>query len=65
MRHWHCWPVLIAVERGSQLLAVDIDVDVQGGLGDVSFEGVHKAGIAGVDLGILSQEVSRDDVGMG
>ena len=44
---------------------VDVDMDVQGGLGNVSLEGVRKAGIVGVDLGIFGQEISRDDVGVG
>ena len=49
---------------GSRHLA-DIDTDVLGGLGDVSSEGAHKAGVMGVDLGVLGQEVGTDDVLMG
>jgi len=49
---------------GSRRLA-DIDVDVLGGLGDVSSEGARKAGVMGVDLGVLGQEVGTDDVLMG
>ena len=43
----------------------NIDADVMGRLDDVSSEGAHKAGIVGVDLGILGQEVGTDDVLMG
>jgi len=39
---------------------VDIDADVLGGLGDVSSEGARKAGVMGVDLGVLGQEVGAD-----
>jgi len=45
--------------------SADIDTDVIGGLGDVSSEGVRKAGVMGVDLGVLGQEVGADDVLMG
>jgi len=65
IRHGHCWPVLVAVVRGSQLLAVDVDMDIQVGLGDVSFEGACEMGVVGIDLGILSQEVGRENVGVG
>ena len=43
----------------------DIDADVIGGLGDVSSEGAHKAGVMGIDLGVLGQEVGADDVLVG
>ena len=58
------WPQCVGNIRGLQH-SVDIDADVQGGLGDVFLKGVCKMGIVGVDLGIFGQEVSRDDVGMG
>ena len=45
--------------------SVDIDADVLGGLGDVSLEGACKAGLVGVDLGVLGQEIGADDVLMG
>ena len=45
--------------------SVDIDVDILGGLGDVSSEGACKADVMGVDLGVLGQEVSADDVLVG
>jgi len=45
--------------------SADIDVDVIGGLGDVSSEGACKAGVMGVYLGVLGQEVGADDVLMG
>jgi len=44
---------------------VDVDMDIQGGLGDVSLEGARKVGVEGIDLGIFGQEVGGDDVGMG
>ena len=59
------WPQCTGNIRGSWLLAVDVDMDVQGRLGDISLEGACKAGVEGVDLGVFGQEVSRDDVGMG
>ena len=43
----------------------NIDADVQGGLGDVFLEGVRKAGVVGVNLGIFGQKVGGDDVRMG
>jgi len=43
----------------------NIDMDVLSGLGDVSLEGAHKVGIVDVDLGILGQEVSRNEVHIG
>ena len=43
----------------------DIDTDVLGRLGDVSSEGACKAGVMGVDLGVLGQEVGADEVLMG
>jgi len=49
---------------GSQHSA-DIDMDVLGGLGDVFSKGVRKAGVVGVDLGVLGQEVGTDDVLVG
>ena len=58
------WPQCAGNIRGSWCL-VDVDTDVQGGLGDVYLEGVRKAGIEGIDLGILSQEVGGDDVSVG
>ena len=58
------WPQCIGNIRGSRHL-VDIDMDVQDGLGDIFLEEACKAGIVGIDLGVLSQEVSGDDVGMG
>ena len=45
--------------------SADIDADVIGGLGDVFSEGARKAGVMGVDLGILGQEVVADEVLVG
>jgi hypothetical protein len=59
------WPQCTRTIRGSWRLVVDVDMDVQDGLGDVFLEGAHKAGVEGIDLGVLSQEVGRDDVRMG
>ena len=36
-------------------MVVDINIDVQGGLDDVSLEGARKAGVEGVDLGVLAR----------
>ena len=52
-------------DNGGSRRSADIDADVLGGLGDVSLEGARKAGVMGVDLGILGQEVSADDVLVG
>ena len=59
------WPQYTGNIRGSQHLVVDIDADIQDGLGDVSLEGACKAGVVGVDLGVFGQEVGGDDVSMG
>jgi len=40
--------------RGLWLLAVDVDVDIQGRLGDVSLEGVRKVGVVGIECDDLS-----------
>ena len=51
--------------NGGSRCSADIDADVLDGLGDVSLEGARKAGVMGVDLGVLGQEVGADDVLVG
>ena len=48
------WPQCTGNIRGLRLLVVDIDVDIQGRLGDVSLEGVCKVGVVGIECDDLS-----------